>query len=128
MIKFNLERNAFEPGEPIVGQVSWQLLSDCDELHIRLIWYTSGKGQQDFAIVQQSIVQRPNESGEFELQFVAPAWPHSFSGKLITLSWAIEVIRKPSNQAARFDLVIGPERRERSLQSFQTDVVKPSIN
>lgn len=127
MIQFNLPQKAFVPGETIAGQITWQTLENCDQLHVRLIWYTSGKGDQDFAIVQQKIINRPPEQGRFELAFVAPEWPHSFSGKLITLSWAIEVVRKPSNQAARCDLIIGPEGKERAVQWIPLDVTQSQV-
>lgn len=117
MINIQLTEKAFAPGELIEGKLVWQDLNIGEQLCLRLIWYTSGKGDQDFAIVHEQRIDRPGAQGEREFEFPAPAWPYSFSGKLITLSWAIEVVRKPGDLAIRADLVIGPQRQELSLLS-----------
>lgn len=119
MIEIKLHPKNYQPGEKISGQLRWFELSHCNELHVRLIWYTAGKGDLDFAIVAQQVIAYPPATGESEISFIAPRWPHSFSGKLITLTWAIEVVQKPNNQSARTDIVIGPGREEVSLTATE---------
>ena len=51
----------------------------------------------------------PDPSGHRDFSIRAPEGPYSFSGKLITLSWAIELVVLPSGETERLDLRIGPQ-------------------
>jgi hypothetical protein len=112
MIAIEMEQKTFEPGSEMSGNVRWSGLEDCDRLDIRLIWYTSGKGDQDFDIANKTAAVRPADSGEQAFSFPAPTHPHSFSGTLISLTWAIEVVQFPGQDAERCDIVIAPGGRE----------------
>jgi len=52
----------------------------------------------------------PEEARPF--RFLAPAEPYSFSGKLISLLWALEVVALPGHESARLDLTISPTGKE----------------
>jgi hypothetical protein len=41
-------------------------------------------------------------------QSARPKGPYAFSGKLITLAWAIELVVLPGGETERLDLLIGP--------------------
>ncbi len=99
----------FKPGELIEGRASWHLDGDTDAVEIRLFWHTSGKGSQDVGIVRVLRDDSPDPSGQREFSIRAPEGPYSFSGKLITLSWAIELVALPSGETERLDLRIGPQ-------------------
>jgi hypothetical protein len=99
----------FKPGELIEGRASWHLDGEADAVEIRLFWYTSGKGSQDVGIVRVLRDDSPNPSGHRDFSIRAPEGPYSFSGKLITLSWAIELVALPGGETERFDLRIGPQ-------------------
>ncbi len=119
MIQIELAQQppAFTPGQAIRGQVIWnKLVEPVDKLVIRLIWYTTGKGDRDFAIAADQIMVSPPASESAEFDFRAPARPYSFSGKLISLSWAIEVIAFPDMETKRQDLVISANADEILLQ------------
>ena len=96
----------FVPAEKIAGKVTWSE-AEGDSLEVRLIWYTVGKGDRDFGLVathQVSNYGSPGGGDQFE--FVAPNRPQSFSGKHISLQWALEMIVFPSQTATRIDLTI----------------------
>ena len=98
-IRFDASTAKFSPGEGISGTVSWSDLGPKTmKLETRLIWYTEGKGDQDIEIVMSlpSDVTQPDGSARFE--FTAPTRPFSFSGKLISLIWAVEVVVFPEGQ------------------------------
>ena len=105
-------RTAFSPGETIRGTASWQLDQAPEEIEVRLFWYTQGKGDQDVGGVKTERVPAPGSEGSQEFAFAAPRGPHSFSGKLISVVWAVELVALPSRDAARQDLVIAPGGRE----------------
>lgn len=105
-------RTSFRPGEAIRGRAMWVLEKDPHAVEIRLFWYTSGKGSPDVGIVETQAVPSPGRRGETEFSFRAPVGPYSFSGKLISLQWAVEVVALPGREAQRQDLTISPTGAE----------------
>ena len=112
MIQIRLDQKHFLPGDEISGAADWQQLESTESLDIRLIWYTAGKGDRDFKIVSFHTVENPANEGSEAFSFIAPDYPLSFSGKLISLVWAIEAIAFPSHAAETENIVIGPNRQE----------------
>jgi hypothetical protein len=102
----------FRPGESIEGTVSWHLDEDAEAIEVRLFWYTEGKGTQDVEVVETRHLARPEIGGSRSFDFDVPRGPYSFSGKLITLSWAIEMVVLPDGDTERLDLKIGPQAVE----------------
>jgi hypothetical protein len=115
VITIQMNNQEFEPGEQIQGKIRWSQLSKGVDLDIRLIWFTLGKGSRDYAIVANQPIKQPAEIGESEFSFVAPDWPHSFSGELISLLWSIEVVELPSEDATEVEIVIAPGKKEVQL-------------
>ena len=101
-------RTWFKPGELIEGRASWHFEEEVDAIEVRLFWYTSGKGSQDVGIVRVLRTERPDTSGFREFSIRVPEAPYSFSGKLITLAWGIELVAVPSGETERLDILIGP--------------------
>lgn len=105
----------FKPGETIEGKVSWQLDHDAEAIEIRLFWYTEGKGSQDVEVVNEKRIASPDRLGDRSFRFRVPREPYSFSGKLITLAWAIELVVLPGGETERLDLLMGPQPVEVDL-------------
>ncbi|GIW97162.1 MAG: hypothetical protein KatS3mg111_0495 [Pirellulaceae bacterium] len=115
MISIQLENNqqVFQPGDTITGIVRWKNLhTPLDRVELRLIWFTRGKGNLDVGVHDSRTFEHPLESDQQEFHFVAPEEPYSFSGKLISLIWAIEAIAFPSQEAAQVEIVVAPEGKE----------------
>ncbi len=98
----------FKPGTTIEGTASWHLDDEAEALEVRLFWYTTGKGSQDVEVVASLRVDDPGISGSRGFRLAVPRGPYSFSGTLITLAWALELVVLPDGDTERFDLVIGP--------------------
>jgi len=109
-------RTVYAPGETIPGTARWELDREVDSLELRLAWETDGKGTKDSASVKSVFFDSPGLSGMRDFTFQIPDGPYSFSGKLITLSWALWLIPKKSKQSGKFPLVISPTGREIDLQ------------
>lgn len=103
--------NAFKPRAVIKGRASWYLDSSPDLLELRLFWYTSGKGDPDATIID-SIEFSKTLSGEGEFSFQLPDEPYSFSGKLISLSWALEFVSEPGSLVKELSFVVAPDGKE----------------
>ena len=105
-------RSAFRPGERVEGQASWELAEPPRSLEVRLFWTTSGRGDEDQEIVAVEQVPSPAASGWTRFSLQLPAGPYSFSGRLVSLAWALEVVAPHEEMAASAPIVVGPEGRE----------------
>jgi hypothetical protein len=99
-------RSEFSPGEKVSGEARWQLAKRPDRVEIRLFWYTAGKGTVDVGIMGSSVIDEPQSEGAVIFHFTLPDSPYSFSGTLVSLQWAIELVI--GKEAARAPLVMGP--------------------
>jgi hypothetical protein len=105
-------RTAFAPGETIAGAADWAWEEAPKEAEVRLCWLTQGKGTEDAEVVQTVALANPRATDLRQFSFAAPEAPYSFSGKLISLIWAVEVVLQPGDVCERVEIVIAPERRE----------------
>jgi hypothetical protein len=115
------DRVAFEPGEELTGAVYWKLQSPPERLDLRLFWFTRGKGTEDAAVVEEMPLDRPLAEEARPFRFRLPEGPYSFSGKLISLIWALELVAKPSKEVARVELTVAPGGREMRLEALPED-------
>lgn len=100
------------PGEEIEGLASWRSERAPAALELRLFWFTKGKGVEDLEIVQTVPFEAPLGSERRPFKLRLPDEPYSFMGKLVSLSWALELVGLPSDRdAARVDIIVAPERR-----------------
>jgi hypothetical protein len=107
---------AFVPGETVEGTASWQLEKAAQSVELRLFWYTQGKGDQDVGVVATVPFPEPALQDRRSFRIPLPAGPYSFSGKLISLLWALEVVAEPGSRAGRLEIIVSPSRREIQLQ------------
>lgn len=106
-----LDHRAYTPGEEISGLVRWSGAA-ADSAELRLFWFTEGQGSRDVGLLAKEEWPQLPPSGERAFQFLLPNGPFSFSGTLISLRWALEVLVEPGGASARYDFVLGPEGRE----------------
>jgi hypothetical protein len=104
--------NAFLPGEVVEGTVSWQLDQPAVTVELRLFWYTQGKGDQDVGVVFAVPFANPGLQGSRAFRISLPDGPFSFSGKLISLVWALELVAEPGPRASRTEITVSPTRME----------------
>jgi hypothetical protein len=102
MLQVSLRENQknFRPAETISGTASWQLTESPEAIEIHLCFYTKGKGTSDVHVVETLRLDSPPASGSEKFNWRLPQSPYSFSGKLISLIWAVEVVALPSTEAA----------------------------
>lgn len=116
---------AREPGDEIQGTVHWTLSAPPTSIQTRLFWYTEGKGDRDLSVVNESSVDASAPSGSAPFTFRLPAGPYSFSGKLISLIWAIEAVAEPGEETARVELTVGPGGREARIDTSEANATPP---
>jgi hypothetical protein len=105
-------RTSFQPGETISAAAEWELRAPPAAIEARLFWHTSGKGCPDLMIVQTLHWEQLEAKGRREFELRLPREPFSFSGKLISLAWAVELVELPSGESARLEIVVSPTGQE----------------
>ncbi len=120
-VSLSADKREFLPRQVVDGTAAWQLEMSPSEsstdLELNLFYYTTGRGDQDLRIVQSlPLVNRPVQ-GSQHFSFTLPSSPYSFSGKLISLIWAVELVC--GDDAARVEFVMAPGGREIRLTEVQ---------
>jgi hypothetical protein len=116
-IHFEDDLNQFLPGQTIHGTIAWRLDAPAQAIDLRLIWYTEGKGTQDISIIWKTSFEHAGLQGTHPFEIQLPQSPYSFSGKLISLIWALELIARPSNDSTRVPFTMSPTGEEIELLS-----------
>lgn len=110
---------AFRPGEACEGTVSWRLDEMPESVELRLFWYSEAKDEMDVEVVaSQSFA--PEVQGEHSFRFEIPPGPLSFTGMLIQLSWALELIVEPGEHTERLAVLVSTTGREIRLLAEPT--------
>lgn len=115
-IQLNDGRAVFRPGEPVRGTVRWQSDMPVKDLELRLIYHTGGRGTEDVVTVAVAPFARPgaSESRPFEL-LPCGSHPWSFSGKLVSVMWALELVHDGEALAAQCEIIVSPTGGEIDL-------------
>lgn len=117
-IKVDYDNTQFTPGETITGNLTWMAPAGTNEVALRLFWFTQGRGTQDIKLVDERtwpVSPSGGSQGNEKFAFPLPAEPYSFSGKLITLTWALEAVALPSEVSKRFEFTLSPNGKEVEL-------------
>jgi hypothetical protein len=113
-------RTSYRPGEEVHGAVLWEAAEKPELAEVRLLWFTRGKGTEDGAVAAAEAFADPQPGDTRTFKFVLPEGPYSFSGRLISLIWAVEFILKPGDHFQRVEIVVGPDGREVQLSEIAT--------
>ena len=111
-IQLENEETGYRPGERVRGKVTWSLSEQPSSAELRLFWRTQGKGDEDLEVAKCISFDIPSRSQTEAFEFDLPTEPYSFSGKLISLIWSLELSVMPSDDAVRSEITISPTREE----------------
>ncbi len=113
----------FEPGEVVGIQTRWDFESPPDAIEVRLVWHIERLSEEKpswIVIPDKSRIENPDAQGDHACQMALPEMPFSFSGKLISLRWGVEVVALPFLEATRLDISVSPDRRSVMLHQDGT--------
>ena len=110
------DRTQFLPGDEIVAAAYWKLDGPPQSVEARLFWFTRGKGTQDVNIVETVRFDHPLAEEARPARFRLPEAPYSFSGRLVSLIWALELVVEPGSESARIELTVSPTGEEIDLR------------
>ncbi len=109
-------RTAFRPGETVAGEAAWRLDRAPASAELRLFWHTQGKGDPDQEVVEMVRFDAPRAEDRRDFALRLPAGPWSFSGKLVSLLWSLELVVEGEG-ATRIEIVLSPTGRELLLRT-----------
>jgi hypothetical protein len=115
-IRVDEGRDAFSPGEAIRGTLEWARDEAADDVELRLLWYTEGRGDQDVGVARSLRIESPGAVGSTAFDWEAPSGPWSCSGQLLSIRWALEA--SSGDDTTRAELVLAPGSREVELGGF----------
>lgn len=90
------------------------------------MWYTSGKGSTDINLMESLDFSPSQTYGSESFRFTLPAAPYSFSGKYISLHWALELVSQPGSLNSKTEFTLSPSGQEIVLP--QIGDPKPKIS
>jgi hypothetical protein len=111
------DKTTFAPRETIRGTVRWSLDPGIRRLELSLFWYTAGKGTRDVGVIETRPFDEPGAVGGKDFSFTLPDGPYSFSGKLISLIWALELTCSPGSDTVRREITVSPTGQEIMLDA-----------
>ena len=112
----------FEPGNDLVGQLTWNLAKAPDRVELRLFWSTFGVGIAESKVIEAVTFERLLTFDSRPFKFRLPQFPYSYRGKLMSLSWVLEATAFPSRRNVRKHFIMGPEGKEVVLPSAEGEV------
>ena len=106
------DRRHFRPGDTVEGVAGWRRDQPPGSVELRLFWFTRGKGTEDVGLVNQIRFEAPQMEEGRRFSFTLPNEPWSFSGELVSLIWALELVVQPGDHSSRVELVVSPSGKE----------------
>jgi hypothetical protein len=103
-------------GAEVTGHVTWEMPAAPKSIELRLFWFTRGKGTTDVHVAETIRFDFPRAADRRDFRFRLPAAPYSFSGKLISLLWALELVVLPGNDTVRAEITLSPTGQEIVLE------------
>ena len=106
----SLDYGSYPPYGTLTGTVKWDFAPDAvsRNLTVALYWFTEGRGSETGETVDEISIAN-SSSGRREFSFKLPPGPYSFSGRLITLKWAVEFSGEKPDFAVRKEFVMSPD-------------------
>jgi hypothetical protein len=124
-IQIDYDNTEFTPGDTLSGTVSWLPTQGTTSIALRLFWFTSGRGTQDIEVVSElewPVSANPSAGGREKFSFTLPNEPYSFSGQLISLSWALEAVKQPEETSTRHEFTLTPNGQPITLSPVEDAV------
>ncbi len=110
-----LAAETVKPFGTLKGTVRWQRSDRPPSLELRVFWMTRGRGTEEVEVV--TVVPgklEPDGTAEFSIKL--PGVPWSFSGQLISVSWAVELVDDQGVACGMESFVLSPDGEVRQLK------------
>lgn len=117
-IVLEIPSKGLRPFGQLSGKVRWLAQSVPKGLELRMFWATRGRGTEELSVVK-SLEIEPLKCGEIGFHFELPRKPYSFSGKLVSVVWALELVDSDGTGLAIEEFILTPTGEEWLLGEVQ---------
>ena len=119
------DRTSFAPGGTITGEVRWNELrvSGDTVISLELAFRTEGKGTSQREVFDELEWPITMADGSEAFTIEAPNWPWSFSGKLVSVLWALDAWQG-NEHAESVQVTISPNGDEMDLYRYDIDEIE----
>jgi len=126
-ITLDEHERGYRSGERISGNVVWkhEPSKKNKPVRVNLIFYTEGRGSRDVEIVDT--LELPIDQKSANFSFLLTGDPPSFSGALISLSWAIEAVLPSPKSSDKVDFIVSESGKPVHLNEIKQDKDKPKF-
>jgi hypothetical protein len=113
-IRVDQDWMAFQPGEAVRGQVSWNLPPEHARHwpRLQLVWRATALGDEVREVVAEASFDPGAGSGAAPFAFTLPPEPYGLRGKHLTIAWSLELQVEGMALACRGELAVGPGGRD----------------
>jgi len=130
-IHLDQERRCFRPGDKLAGSVEWELdnalaslgrdsrYAAAKHVEVRLFWFTTGSALKQVGVVSRLVLKNLSERNSGRFEFILPAGPWCFAGRIVSLHWAAEAVLFPSRESAIVMFSFGPDGQR--VNPFRTE-------
>jgi len=108
-------RTSFRPSEQVAGTVMWVSDEAPRRIRVELLWSTGGKGTVDEKVVDFLEIPSPPARGNAAFRLQLPDQPWTFSGKLVSVIWAVRAVAEPGEAQVYTEIIVSPTGREIDL-------------
>lgn len=105
-ISIENKKTGYLPGEELRGSIEWDLPQEAKKVELILFWYTAGEGNRETEIVHEQDFDVTRQKDRHDFKIRLPEAPYSFSGKLFSISWCLELSSDTDKKAVREEIVI----------------------
>ena len=105
-------KTRYRPGEWVEGLAFWELAAAPESVEVRIYWRTQGQGTVDLEIVRNVKFTQGGAQDRRPFRLQLPAAPYSFSGKLISPVWGVEIVSEPHGESSNIEIVLSPTGEE----------------
>lgn len=109
------QQTAYKPGSRLSGEVQWNIELNSATIVVSVFYQTEGIGSEDATTILTQTIEACSTTGSQNFAFTLPSSPYSFSGKLITLRWAIGAEIKALKTLTIIPIIISPTDSEINL-------------
>lgn len=117
------EKVCYRPGEAIRGTAQWSGSPSTKSVQLLLFYHTEGKGTRDVVIQESITFDNLSTMDSQAFEFTLPSQPWSFSGRLLSVRWALELVvkgaKRKEKELAQVGLLVSPTGKEITLYDHE---------
>jgi hypothetical protein len=111
-LRLDAPRAIYGPGDEVTGVAAWDLPTAPKSVELRAVWVAESRAGEDVGVAESLPFPAPGTADRRAFRLRLPEGPPSFRGRLMRLTWTLELIAEPGGESCRLDVHISPTGAE----------------